>query len=263
MNQIMYDIPSIVIAAVLFASMAVVIELGFRLGRLFERETTGTIKGHVTGIQGALLGILALLLGFTFSLSLNRHDTRSIVVVKESNAIGTAYLRAGLLPEPVCRKARIDLRNYIGFRIEEGRINLANSDERAALIAQTNERFYQMWTDAVAAARQDPNPVTTGLYLQALNEMFDAFGERDAALNRHVPEVVLFLLYGTFLMAGAIVGFTSGIHGHRASFATYVMVALIVLLVFIIIDLDRPRRGLIEVDQQSMLDLQAAIVAHP
>ena len=86
----------------------------------------------------------------------------------------------------------------------------------------------------------------------------DAFGERDAALERHVPEPVLFLLYGTFLMTGCVVGFTAGLAGHRTSFATYVMVALIVLLVFVIIDLDRPRRGMIEVSQKSMTDLQSA-----
>jgi hypothetical protein len=67
---------------------------------------------------------------------------------------------------------------------------------------------------------------------------------------------VLFLLFATFLMTGVIVGYASGLHGHRASFVTHVMVALIVLLVFIIIDLDRPRRGLIQVSQTSMLELR-------
>jgi hypothetical protein len=89
--------------------------------------------------------------------------------------------------------------------------------------------------------------------------MIDALEVRDAALNRHVPEVVLLLLYGTFLMTGSIVGYASGVYGHRASYITYVMVGLIVLLVFVIIDLDRPRRGLIEVSQKSLQDLQASI----
>jgi hypothetical protein len=91
--------------------------------------------------------------------------------------------------------------------------------------------------------------------------MFDAYASRDAAVRRHVPEVVLFLLYGTFLMAGSVIGSVAGVSGHRASFATYIMIALVVLLVFIIIDLDRPRRGLIEVDQQPLFDISAAVHA--
>jgi hypothetical protein len=105
--------------------------------------------------------------------------------------------------------------------------------------------------------------VKTGLFIQSLNEVIDALGKRDAVLNRHVPEVVLLLLYGTFLMAGVIVGYASGVGGHRASFVAYIMVSLIVILVFIIIDLDRPRRGLIQVSQKSFTDLQAAIKARP
>jgi hypothetical protein len=116
-----------------------------------------------------------------------------------------------------------------------------------------------LWEYAQQAAREEPSPITTGLFIQSLNEMIDAFGSREAALNRHVPEVVLFLLYGTLLITACVLGFTAGLAGHRASFVTYLMVALIVIIVFIIIDLDRPRRGLIEVSQKSMLDLQATI----
>ena len=91
--------------------------------------------------------------------------------------------------------------------------------------------------------------------------MIDSYGERDAALNRHVPEVVLFLLFGTFILTASLVGYSAGLAGHRASLATHVLVAMIVLLVFVIIDLDRPRRGLIQISQQSLLDLQGSVDA--
>jgi uncharacterized membrane protein (Fun14 family) len=103
--------------------------------------------------------------------------------------------------------------------------------------------------------------LTSGLFIQALNELIDSLGRRDAAVHRHVPEAVLLLLYGTFLMAGGIVGYACGVGDHRPSFASYVMVVLIVVLVFIIVDLDRPRRGLIQVSQKSLLDLQASMRA--
>ena len=102
--------------------------------------------------------------------------------------------------------------------------------------------------------------VTTGLFIQSLNELIDVYGERNAALRKHVPEVVLFLLFAVFIIAGAVLGFSGGLEGGRPLLATIAMSVLIVLVIFIIIDLDRPRRGLIEVNQDSMLDLGAAIV---
>lgn len=259
----MYDLPSVAIAAVLFVTMGTVIEGGYRAGLRFEKRSTEQTKGHVSAIQGALLGILALLLGFTFSLALQRYDSRSEAVVKEANAIGTAYLRTRLLPEAARGPAREGLRRYVDLRVEAGAVNLAHDAERRQLVVRIGRAFDEVWDHATTVAREAPNPVTTGLYVQALNDMIDAFGERDAALERHVPEVVLFLLYGAFLMAGLIVGFTAGLSGHRTSFATYIMVGLIVLLVYIIIDLDRPRRGLIEVSQQPMIELQSSMHAGP
>lgn len=259
----MYDLDSTLIAAILFASMAAVIELGYRIGQRREHHGGEPSKDHVNAIQASLLGVLALLLGFTFSLALQRYDGRSVAVVTEANAIGTAYLRAELLPAPADRQARERLRDYLALRVEAGNVNLIELAQRQALLDRASTSVEALWELAVKVAKEDPNPVTTGLFLQALNDMIDAFGSRDAELNRHVPELVLVLLHGTFLMTGVIVGYAAGVAGHRASFVTYIMVTLIVLLVFIIIDLDRPRRGIIEVSQQSMVDLQTSLAADP
>lgn len=258
MREVMYDINSVVIAAVLFASMAIAIEVGYHLGRKIEVRASESSKAHVTGIQASLLGVLALLLGFTFSISLQRFDNRSAAVVDEANAIGTAELRADLLPASVRGDVQKLLNDYIGLRIQTGAVNMVHENERNELLEKSELLHAALWRLAVQAANDDPRPVTSGLFIQALNEMIDSYGRRDAALNRHVPEVVLFLLYSTFLMTGIIVGYASGLTGHRASFVTYIMIGLIVLLAFIIIDLDRPRRGLIEVNQQSLINLQAA-----
>jgi hypothetical protein len=259
MKEVMYDQSSVLIATVLFVSMTIVIEMGFRIGRASHSLTDDSSKEHVTTIQASLLGVLALLLGFTFSLSLQRYDSRSQAVVDEANAIGTAYLRAQLLPEVVRDDVLANMRTYLDQRMRAGAVNLADDAERLPLLAAANDTLAQLWVLAREAAAAEPSPVTTGLYIQSLNDMIDAFGRRDAALNRHVPEVVLFLVYGTFLMTGVIVGYASGLRGHRASFVTHIMVGLIVLLVFIIIDLDRPRRGLIQVSQESMAELRSSM----
>jgi len=260
MREIMYDVSSIVIAVSLFVSMVVAMEIGFRLGRRHQDRTSEVISENSGAIQASMLGILALLLGFTFSLALNRHDERSQAVVNEANAIGTAWLRTQLLPEPFRPEIRGQMQLYVDLRMEAALLDMTRQEERDQLLLRTDEAIDQLWSHAAAAAAQEPNPVTTGLFLQALNEMFDAFGSRDAALARHVPEMVLFLLYGTFLMTGCVMGFTAGLAGQRNSFATYILTGLIVILVFIIIDLDRPRRGLIEINQQSLISLHAKIM---
>lgn len=257
----MYDQSSYLIAATLFFAMVLSIEAGYRVGRRIYPKVSEPSKTHVNSVQASLLGILALLIGFTFSLSLQRFDSRSQAVVEEANAIGTAYLRAQLLPAPVREKVRAQLRDYLDLRVQASEVSLADHAKRGSLLAKSAAIQDGLWQHARQAVEEDGRPVTSGLFVQSLNELIDAYGRRDAALARHVPEVVLFLLFAAFLTTGGIVGYAAGVAGHRASFVAYVMVALIVLLVFIIIDLDRPRRGLIEVDQKSLLDLQKAIGA--
>lgn len=261
MNELLYDVNTGLIAGVLLLSMALAIELGHRLGLRSKGSTNEATRDHISGIQSSILGILALLLGFTFSLSLQRFDSRSEAVVEEANAIGTAYLRVQLLPAAMRTEVRALLRDYLDLRVQASVLTAIDRAERQDLLAKAGRAQSILWGYAVQALEVDPNAYTPTLFAESVNQLIDNFGKRDAALSRHVPEVVLLLLYGTFLMTGAIVGFSTGIAGHRPSMVSYVLVALIVVLVFIILDLDRPRRGLIEVSQKSLLDLQSSIAA--
>jgi hypothetical protein len=260
MNEYLYAVNSLLIAVILFLSMLLVIELGYRIGKKRSAQVTQDAKSHVSAIQSSIIGILALLLGFTFSLSLQRFDERSEAVVLEANAIGTTYLRAQMLPEAVRKEMLLLLRDYVDLRVQASHVTLAETITRQMLLAQAADKQTQIWRLAKQAVNIDPSPTITGLFIQSLNEMIDQFGARDAALNRHVPEVVLILLYCTFLIAGGIVGFSAGESNHRPSMVSYLMVALIVILVYIILDLDRPRRGLIEVSQKPLTDLQQTIL---
>lgn len=252
----MYDHSSVLIVAILLAALLLAIEIGYRLGQWLADRTGEGPKAQIGAIQASLLGVLALLLGFTFSLALQRHDSRSQAVVAEANAIGTALLRAELLPEPLNQAARGKLIEYLDSRLEAAAISLDHADQRTRVLGETRQLQNQLWQLAGQAVKEQPTPVPTGLFVQSLNDMIDAYGARNAALDRHVPEIVLFLLFGAFVLTAVLVGYASGIARHRASFATYVLVALIAFLVFIIIDLDRPRRGLIEVSQQSLIELR-------
>lgn len=257
----MYNINSVFIAGILFVSMVLAIEMGYRLGVKAQPSANEAFKSHVNTVGASILGILALLLGFTFSISLQRFDSRNQAVVEEANAIGTTYLRSQLLPTSVRSDVQQLLREYLDLRVQASAISLDEQAEREMLLTKAKHMQTVLWGYAQQAAEEEPNPVTTGLFIQSLNELIDNFGKRNAALNRHVPEVVLLLLYGTFLMVGAVVGYGSGLGGYRISIATHIMVVLIMVLVFIIIDLDRPRRGLIQVDRTSLIELQVDIGA--
>lgn len=256
----MYNHSSILIVTLLFVALVIGAELGYQIGRRFISGTDEPKKTQITAIQGSVLGVLALLLGFTFSLSLQRYDTRSASVVAEANAIGTAMLRAGLIDPRYSDRAQTLVRDYLDLRLRAVSISLDRVAERDAVLAQSDRVLQSLWAIAARLAAEDANPVRSGLFVQALNEVIDEFGNRDAALERHVPEPVLFLLFATLVLTAGLVGYSSGVTGHRVTLAAYILLVLIVLLVFMVIDLDRPRRGLIEVSQQPLVELRSHIL---
>jgi hypothetical protein len=257
--EILYGVDNGLLVGALFALILVCNELGFRFGLRRGRTANEGVKSQTHAIQAAILGLLALLLGFSFSMGLQRFDSRSEAVIAEANAIGTAYLRATLVPEPQGEMLRARLRAYLDLRVEAGHVDLTRIEGRQALNERAMEMQSDLWRVAAVAARKDPNPVTTGLFLQALNELIDAYGSRQAALQKHIPEVVLFLMFGVFAITGAILGYSSGLEGARPRLATLAITVLIVLVVFLIVDLDRPRRGLIQVDQSALSALRSAL----
>src|SRR5690606_31610019 len=192
---------------------------------------------------------------------LQRYEDRSLTVVAEANAIGSAYLRAQLLPMEMQDEVQALLRQYLDVRIQEGRTDATEPALHETLLHQAKLMEAQLWSHAVRAAELDKNVVTSVLFIQSLNELIDTSSTRDAALNRQVPEIVLFLMFATIVLTTATLGYASGIAGHRVTLAAFTLVVLIALVVYLIIDLDRPRRGVIQVSHESMLSLQKTIGA--
>jgi ribose/xylose/arabinose/galactoside ABC-type transport system permease subunit len=252
----MYNINSILLVTLLFILIMLAYELGFRLGRFFQYKTDKEKKDQTSAIQAGVLGLLALLLGFTFNMALQRFDNRSQAVINEANAIGTAQLRTKLLPEPYNKEAADLLKEYIELRISISDIDLTQTETRKKINNATDVIQDKIWDIAIKAADIDPRPVTTGYFISSMNDVIDARGERNAILKRHVPEVILLLLFCVFIISGALTGYSSGLGLQRAYIPTILMTLLIVLVVFIIIDLDRPKRGIIKIKQDMMLELR-------
>jgi hypothetical protein len=233
-------------------------ETGFLLGR----RSQSTIDDHsiyqIYTIQGAALGLLALLLGFTFSMAVSRYDTRKQMVLEESNAIGTTFLRAQLLPEPPREEVSNLLRRYVEVRLE---FYEAGTDQKMLReVRNETERLQkQLWVNGAALAEKDPRAVTTGLFLQSLNETIDLNAKRITAQENHVPVITLVLLYFVAIMATGLIGYGCGLSGVRKFFVTIILSILISAVIMVIIDLNRPSAGLIKVNQQRMLDLRDSL----
>lgn len=241
----MYDIPTFWIVLGLISGMFGAMFVGRKIGTgRPPRDESET--GQVTATQASLLGILGLLLGFTFSVALGRHDARSAAVVSEANAIGTAWLRQDLLSDPGQVNAMMKL--YVTERVSASTIPASQASERDRHVLLAEQAFAALWAEAARIAQTTPNPANVA-FTNALNDVIDELSSRDAAIERHVPEIVLIMLYATFLLSGGLLGYASGVGRTRISATALVMPILIVSLVFVIIDLDRPRRGLIVVDQ--------------
>jgi hypothetical protein len=243
-----------IIQCAFFALMLAATEVGFRLGRKSEAGTPAETWSPIATVEAALLGVLALLLGFTMSMAVSRFETRRQLVIDEANAIGTSLLRAQLLPPPEGPEIANLLRDYINVRAQYGTSgnDLARLD---ALHTQTELLQTEIWTRATAYAQKDPNPVKAGLLLQSLNEAIDLQAARWTAFQNRVPQNVISVNAASALLAAMLVGYSFGVNGRRNIFSTCVLALAITLVLGVIIDLDRPRSGFIGASQQPILDL--------
>jgi len=236
-------------------------ELGYRIGLGLHRTKDDARRSQIGGVQGAALGLLGLLLGFTFSMAANRYDTRREMVLKEANSIGTTWLRADLLPEGHRMAVKALLRDYVDVRIQYG----AQSRDPAMLaegLRRSADLETQLWSRATAAAAYAPTPITA-TFISALNDMIDTDSERIAAMRNKIPSGVWILLTVVASFGCFVSTYGSGAQGARSAFTSLLLPALIIVVVMLIFDLAHSRQGLIGVSQQPMLDLKASISTPP
>jgi hypothetical protein len=249
-----YSLPTIFLIAL--AAILVAIELGHWLGV----RAGGVTAGNVSTLEGAIIGLLALIIGFTFAMALSRFEARRDAILTEANAIGTTALRARLLPEPHRKEMLGLLRDYVNVRLDITQRPGTEAD-LAAAIEKSNTLQEKLWQEVMAMAATDNAMVPTGLFIQTLNETIDNQAKRLAALRNRVPNIVLLSLFGIAIIASGFAGYASGLDARRSRLPVYVMGLLAVAVIMLILDLDRPGAGFIEVSQQPMIDAAASIAA--
>ncbi len=239
------------------AMMLAATELGQQLGLRVHREKNLSRKEHIGSSHGGILGLLGLLLGFTFSMAMTRYDARRNLVLQEANAIGTTYLRTSFLPEPQRAQVRQLLKEYLDIRVEfyhakENSAALDLVEKKAASLQR------EIWSLAVAASPQMMT-ATISLFFESLNEAIDLDASRLHALRTHVPSAVLLLVLIVASVGCCISGFGAGASGARSLFPNWLLPLLVAVFITMTADLDQPRHGLIDIDQRPMTDLQKSL----
>jgi len=244
---------AIPLSGLLLATIVVVlisVEFGFRLGRYRSQYSEAEKEAPVGAMVGATLGLLGFMLAFTFGLAASRFDDRRQVVLAEANAIGTAYLRAAMLPEPMRAETRRLLREYVDVRL-----NGVHTGDVRETISQSEELHNLLWSQAVAAAEKAPTPITS-LFIQSLNEVIDLHSKRVmVALRSRIPGAIWTGLYVLAILAMAAMGYHEGLSSTKRSVVVFALVFAFSAVLFLIADLDRPGEGMLQVSQQSMIDL--------
>jgi hypothetical protein len=241
---------------ILFIGIILFIEAGRRLRNLHpvaEAETGG--KG-LEVVEGAVFGLMALMIAFTFSGAATRFDWRRQLVTEEANCLGTAYLRIDYLPESYQPSIREKFRQYTDSRLEMYQV-LPDVEAAKSAFSRSNELQGEIWKEARAAVQADPDMRSALLFIPALNEMFDIGTTRYMAAQFHTPTVILFLLVVLTWFCALLAGYRLGGEAQRKWIHMVIFAALMSLTIYVIIDYEYPRIGLIHLEQHDEI-LRAA-----
>ena len=239
---------------VLFASSFLVLALSAWFGAAVlsrQRDPTEDIQDDYGTILAATLTLLGLIIGFTFSMAVTRYDQRKNLEEEEANAIGTAYVRADLLPTADAARVRALLKEYLDVRIE---FYETREPQRLPDIAVLRAKLQaDLWTTVQRAATAQPSPVIA-LAVSGMNDVINAQGYTQAAWWNRIPPAAWLLMIVIAVCSNVLIGY--GAHRTRARrLLLFVLPVVVSISFFLIADIDSPRGGVIHVLPQNMKSL--------
>ena len=256
-----YALSAFLIALGLFLGLLLLLEIGRRIGTQRRAQDPEGAAAGTGPIDGAIFALLGLLLAFTFAGAAARFDTRRALIVEETNAIGTAYLRLDVLPASAQPPMRDLFRRYVDARLETYR-KLPDMQAAMAELNRANQLQGEIWSQAVAAGRMEGAPPTaTMLLLPALNQMIDITTTRTMASKTHPPVVIFIMLFGVALASALLAGYDMAGGKSRNWLHMVGFAAVLAVAVYVILDIEFPRLGFIRVDafDQALVDLRQSM----
>ena len=206
-------------------------------------------------IQTATLTLLALIIGFTFSMAIDRHDQRELLEESEANAIGTQYLRADLLPPKLASSTQDLLKQYLDQRIL---FYSKHTNEMAQEIQRKTDAIEQiLWNDILPIARTN-HTATTALVVSGMNDVFNARGYVQAAWWNRIPNTAWALMTAIAVCANILVGF--GARNFKKNIVLFMIFPFVIAVSFFLIaDIDSPRSGVIRIEARNLITLKHAL----
>lgn len=245
-NSFLFQVPEPLIISVLFVLIILSQWLGYRV-KQNQIKKNADFKEAIGSVEGSLLGLLALLLSFTFSMSASKNETRRQVIIEEANDIGTVILRCDLYPDTARKYLRTELKNYLEERIAYYQAG-TNQDKQNTALTKSDQYSRKVWAKVSQLAKDKENVVSTQQMVPALNTMMDIVTVREAGNNAHIPDSILWLLFLLTIVGGFLIG-----HSFKGIQINWIIVfgfaIVMVMTIYLIIDLDRPRQGVINMDQ--------------
>jgi hypothetical protein len=257
---VFFSLPSWALALVIVAIVGAATAAGYAAGR-YLREHQAKLREPFGVLQGALLGVVGLILAFGLSLAVGRYEDRRAATVTEANAIGTSYLRAQLIAEPARSMSLGLLRRYTDLALQVSHEVPGSSGMRRTTAAE-GVLQRRLWNFAGKETETERGATAPRLYVDSLNATFDDQEARLSALTNRVPGAVLALeVFGAAAAVGVLALHISVLG--RGLVAMLGAGALVTLLLLVTFDLDRPTRGLITVPSTPLESVRASMVLPP
>jgi hypothetical protein len=255
-----YTVAAMLLALGLLIGMLALLEAGRRIGAHRVRRDPEGAKAGAGAMDGAVFGLMGLLVAFTFSGAASRFDARRQLIVAEANDIGTAYLRLDLLPSEAQPPLRAAFRRYVDARLAVYQ-KLPDVEAAKRELTESNRLQKDIWDQAVSACRAAPSPATATLLLSALNTMIDITTTRTMAMQMHPPTSIFVMLFGLALGSALLAGYGMGTSKTRSLLHMCAFGMVTALAVYVILDIEFPRFGLIGVQgfDQAMVELRASM----
>lgn len=244
------------VAAMFFLPLLAVLVplyIGGRYGLHFRKKNGEVQDAPIGSVVGAALGLLAFMLAFTFQIVDNRYNSRKELLLEEVTTIRTAYLRAGLIPEPFRSATKKHLVDYVDVRVE-----LANDISKIGYAKlRTEEILDSLWSFTEALAAEDRSSEVYSLYTTSVNDLVDLYNQRiTVTLEYRIPQIILYVLFIIAFFSMLLLGYQFGVSGRQNFIVNLVLAFIFASVMWLILALDRPETGLIRVNQKPLFTLQ-------
>lgn len=252
---ILYRYPIWITAVLLVGLLLFALETGYWLGCRWRRRTPKADRGGSGDIAlTAMYGLLGLVLAFTYAYTIGHSDSRKQAVVEEANALGTAFLRAGLVQEPARSELRQLLRDYAATRVFTAE-TVGNQQARDATLTRSREALSRLWPATERMVQDQGGGPVEVVTFRAINDVIDMDTTRLFAAFDLLPETVLCMLLFVASAALAVSGYNRGLIGDMNRTRMTALTLVLATVMTVITDFDRGYRGLVRINQRPLEEL--------